>query len=77
MTVLYTNRCMCIYIYICREREGSPKTRFNFHIAFAILAVIWGFPTIRGTFVEVPIIRTIVFWGLYWGPLVLGNYSTI
>ena len=21
-----------------------------------------------------PIIRTIVFWGLYWGPLVLGNY---
>ena len=22
----------------------------------------------------VPIVRTIVFWGLYWGPLVLGNY---
>ena len=22
----------------------------------------------------VPIIRTIVFWGLYWGPLNLGNY---
>ena len=22
----------------------------------------------------VPIIRTIVFWGLYWGPLILGNY---
>ena len=22
----------------------------------------------------VPIIRTIVFWGPYWGPLILGNY---
>ena len=21
-----------------------------------------------------PIIRIIVFWGLYWGPLILGNY---
>ena len=25
---------------------------------------IWGFPKIRGTFLGVPIIRTIVFWGL-------------
>ena len=25
-------------------------------------------------FLGVPIIRTIVFWGLYWGPLILGNY---
>ena len=29
---------------------------------------------IRGTLLGVPIIRTIVFWGLYWGPLILGNY---
>ena len=35
---------------------------------------IWGFPKIRGTLLRVPIIRTIVFWGLYWGPLILGNY---
>ena len=28
----------------------------------------WGFPKIRGTFLGVPIIRTIVFWGLYLGP---------
>ena len=35
---------------------------------------IWGLPEIRGAISEVPIIRTIVFWGLYWGPLVLGNY---
>ena len=38
------------------------------------LRLIWGFPKIRGTFLGVPIIRTIVFWGLHWGPLILGNY---
>ena len=37
-------------------------------------AKIWEFPKIRGTILGVPIIRTIVFWGLYWGPLILGNY---
>ena len=35
---------------------------------------IWEFPKIRGTILGIPIIRTIVFWGLYWGPLILGNY---
>ena len=35
---------------------------------------IWEFPKIRGTLLGVPIIRTIVFGGLYWGPLILGNY---
>ena len=35
---------------------------------------IWGFPKIRGTFLAVPIVRTIVYWGLYWGPPILGNY---
>ena len=34
---------------------------------------IWGFPKIRGTFLGVTIIRTIVFWGLCWGPLILGE----
>ena len=33
-----------------------------------------GFPKNRGTILGVPIIRTIVFWGLYWGSLILGNY---
>ena len=28
-----------------------------------------GFPKIRGTLMGVPIIRIIVFWGLYWGGL--------
>ena len=35
--------------------------------------VIWGFPKIRPTILGVPIIRTVVFWGLYWGPPILGN----
>ena len=35
---------------------------------------IWGFSKIRGTILGVPIIRTIVFWGVYWGPFNLGNY---
>ena len=33
-----------------------------------------GFPIIMGTFLGAPIIRIIVFWGLYWGSLILGNY---
>ena len=28
----------------------------------------------RGTLLRVPTRRTIVHWGLYWGPLNLGNY---
>ena len=35
----------------------------------------WGFPKFRGTFLGVPIIRIIIYWGLYWVPLVLGNYQ--
>ena len=38
------------------------------------MVLIWGFPKIRGTSLGVPIIRTIVYWGLYWGTLILGNY---
>ena len=38
------------------------------------MSLIWGFPKIRGTFLGVPIVRIIVFWGLYWGPPILGNY---
>ena len=41
---------------------------------FPHLESIWEFPKIRGTLLGVPITRTIVFWGLYWGPLILGNY---
>ena len=44
------------------------------HMLLFVAKTIWGFPKIRGTFLGVPIIRTIVFWGLYWGPLILRNY---
>ena len=32
-----------------------------------------GFPKMSGTILGVPIIRIVTFWGLYWGPLILGN----
>ena len=35
---------------------------------------MWEIPKIRATFLGVPIRRIIVFWGLYWGPLIMGNY---
>ena len=38
-----------------------------------MVAVIWGIPKIRGTFLGVPILRTIIVWRLYWGPLIFGN----
>ena len=44
-----------------------------FEAAGCGLEPIWGFPKIRGTF-WVPIRRTIIFWGLYWGPAISGNY---
>ena len=37
--------------------------------------MIWEFPKIKGTYLGVPSIRTIVYWGLYWGKLILGNYN--
>ena len=33
-----------------------------------------GVPKIRCTFLGVPLIKIIVYWGLYWGPLFWGNY---
>ena len=38
---------------------------------------IWEFPRIWGTFLGLPIIRTIVFGGLYWGTHILGNYHLL
>ena len=32
-----------------------------------------GFPKL-GYLCVVPITRNIIFWGLYWGPIILGNY---
>ena len=57
----------------------SSKLRFSrswsrLRILKLYLALIWGFPKIRGTILGVPIIRTIVFLGLYWGSPILRNY---
>ena len=38
---------------------------------------IWGFPEMKGTFLGVPIIRTVIFWGLYWGSPIWGNYHMV
>ena len=35
---------------------------------------MWWFPKIRDAFLGVPIKRIIIFWGLYWGLLIWGNY---
>ena len=35
---------------------------------------MWEFPEIRGTFLGVHMIRIIIVWGLYLGPLIVGNY---
>ena len=43
-----------------------------------IYIYIGGFPKFRGTIMGVaPKVRTIVFWGLYWGPLIVGNYQYV
>ena len=36
-----------------------------------------GAPKIRGTILRSPIIRSIKFWGLYWGPVILGKYQEL
>ena len=57
-------------------RVYQDLSRQNFCQHHLIVATHkWGFPKIKGTFLGVPIMRAIVFWGLYWGPLILGNYQ--
>ena len=34
---------------------------------------IWGFPKFRFTFLGVRAMRTILYWGLYWGALIQGT----
>ena len=50
---------------------GRGKVEKLLHVSYNK----WGFPKIRGTLLGVPIIRTIIFRGLYWGPAILGNYQ--
>ena len=48
----------------------SHPTQSRYHDKVGSINV--GFPKL-GVW-GVPIIRSIVFWGLYWGPAILGNY---
>ena len=61
-----------------RRVERLPAKSAAEHALLACLGhdlgMIWGFPKIRGTILGVPIRRTIIFWGLYWGTPILGNY---
>ena len=43
-------------------------TRVLVTVNDAIFGRMWGFLKIRGTLLGVPIIRTIIYWGLYWVP---------
>ena len=58
-----------------RPLDPKPKTLHVRLFCFkAVAESIWGSPKVRGTFSGVPIIRTIVYWGLHWGTLILGIY---
>ena len=59
--------------------RGSFKSFINGLLGPVLMPVLvvsrWGFPEIRGTLFGVAIIRIIIYWGLYWVPLILGNYT--
>ena len=68
----------------CKFQSALPIAHFTNDRTFVAISVcwrgifsIWGFLKIRGTFFGVPIIRTIVYWGLYWGTLILRNYHML
>ena len=44
---------------------------------FGVRLLCRGFPKLGGTFLGVPIVRIIVFGGLYWGSPILGNYHIV
>ena len=44
-------------------------------VGFRDFRTKWEFPKIGGTTLRVPIMRTIIFWGLHWDPPIQGNYQ--
>ena len=54
----------------CRSRLGLR----GWVLELRLYRDIWEFPKIRGTILGVPIIRALVFCGLYWVLFILGNY---
>ena len=65
------------YAWAQRPRRDCGTTfRQHFDVKEPSLSplTMWEFPTIRGTFLGVPIFRILIFLGSYLGPLILGNY---
>ena len=60
-----------------RHQHSTWQVRQDVTITDNVCMCIWGFPEIRCTILGVPIVRTIVFWGLHWGPIILGNYHIL
>ena len=54
-------------------RAGKLRMAWTHFKAQSPFCMIWGFPRIRGTILGVPIIRIIIFLGLYWGPRIYGK----
>ena len=50
------------------DKTGFVASWLQLAARIFLLGLKRGFPKIRGTLVGVPIIRSILFWGLYWGP---------
>ena len=49
----------------------GPIRGLGFGAGFVVTVLFYKeFAKIRGTFLGVPTIRIIVFWGFYWGPLI-------
>ena len=68
-----------MYISVCGGKWGihiwgytGPRSGIRGYVYM----YIWGFPKIRGPLLGVLVIRTVVYWGLYWGPLYLVIYHT-
>ena len=57
--------------YIWQLRPGLEFDVTSVSSSMPADSSVWVFSKIRGVpFLGVPIIRAIVFWGLYWGPLI-------
>ena len=67
--MLSPNLC---YKYNYRVRSIQLSGTWTLSAGFELK---WGFPIIRGTILGGPIIRTIIYWGLYLGTLILGNHQ--
>ena len=52
-------------------RPQNTWDRLGLSLGFGVEGVgLWGFPKIRGTILGVPVMRIIIYWGIYRGPLI-------